>query len=305
MTKTKALSPSEYKAAIEEFADTLQTIKRDGDASFSKPDGFSRFLFLATTTRVVVSQMRGVDVTSNLLEIISRCEHPLMFRYPGKDKPGPSGEKLRLEAYERTIQTFFKNMSDGKFYAYRGLNDIEWHGLSRFLQDYKKIRSQRDAEAESRGLSDEGAMTSDFFSLNSLVSINFALGTGGSYDLAKIKTPKRISRSGVLMVAKLSPSDVLSWGQDSESGFLNEAEIFVRPCTPKCLTKIFVVSNEKIGKLASEKSRREFSLDQRRVVRIKEEWDDYSIMISANVAEGHGKVYDNLPSGYDWYEFDV
>jgi hypothetical protein len=107
------------------------------------------------------------------------------------------------------------------------------------------------------------------------------------------------------MVAKLSPSDVLSWGQDSESGLTNEAEILVNPCTPKCLTKVFVVSNKKIGKLASEKSRRDFSLDQRRVVPIKDEWESYSIMISSDVAEGHGKVYNNLPSGYDWYEFDV
>jgi len=47
---------------------------------------------------------------------------------------------------------------------------------------------------------------------------------------------------GVLIVAKIPHQYLLSYGGDSESGDLLEAEIKVKPCLDKCIQNIFVIS---------------------------------------------------------------
>jgi|GEM_PF-3313126 len=289
MVKIKELTASQYKDALQNYKDVVSCIKTELGASFSDPYGFSKFLFVGANTDVGYG---------NLFQAIDKADFPLTAQYPGKE--GTNEDSLRRKAYQLSIKTFFEEMSDGKIFAYRGLHGIEWNGLSSFLSSYKAYQKARAAQATTE------QEHFDNYSLNSVVSILFALKSGGSWGIARVKTPRKIPKSGVLIVSKLSVKDIAGWGSDSESGLANEAEIWVKPCDPKCVHKIFVLSNKKIGKLASQKSRKDFSLDARRLVHIRDEREgDYEISINPEVAEGHGAVISNIPSGYEWYEFDV
>ena len=98
-----------------------------------------------------------------------------------------------------------------------------------------------------------------------------------------------------------SPSDLRSFGGDSESGDTNEAEIYVDHCEPRCVKRMFVASSlHKLGRGVRETDRRWYALDEHRVATGR---DGLALTLHPDVRAG--RVVRNLPAGWSWYEVEL
>lgn len=84
--------------------------------------------------------------------------------------------------------------------------------------------------------------------------------TSGQRGLKAIRAAALAIQSSMLIAYRASPPDVFSFGGDSESGLMMEAEMYVKRCD-ECLDGVFVLSAAELdAPLASDAERKRFGL---------------------------------------------
>lgn len=80
--------------------------------------------------------------------------------------------------------------------------------------------------------------------------------------MAYIETP-------VAIFARIPHDCIKSFGGDSESGFIEEAELHVKPCIEKSVRAIYVLAPWQVGTLATDEQRQEAALSYYRRIRVQ------------------------------------
>jgi hypothetical protein len=112
------------------------------------------------------------------------------------------------------------------------------------------------------------------------------------------------SECPVVIVVDGKPSDMHGWGGDSESGDTYEAEIHMKHCEPRCVSRFFVASAlHKLGKPVRADERRYYALDEHMVVMGRKIglYDAPKLFLHPD-APAKGKMVRNLPPEWTWYE---
>lgn len=142
---------------------------------------------------------------------------------------------------------------------------------------------------------------------------NFSLNV--AYDVPHFVPPWRRSKGkdGVLFVHHMKPGEMISFGGDSESGDLQEAEVYLKTYTPKPSDRVFILSKKKnMGKPVSKQDIERFALKEHLECKVNAGifGDSVTVELHPNVPKEYltgvkCKKRSSVPPGYSWYEMDL
>jgi hypothetical protein len=120
-----------------------------------------------------------------------------------------------------------------------------------------------------------------------------------------VRVALHLTQCPVVIVARPSRTDLLSFGGDSESGDTSEAEVYVKHCEPRCVEHFFVAATYKLGTPVSAALRRRYALDEHIEIAGRKDptWGGTpKLTLHPDTPVNGGKRVRNLPSEWTWYE---
>lgn len=202
--------------------------------------------------------------------------------FGGVDEWRPQFAGLLHSSYRPTLKRYFQTFYPKGIRLYRGIHS---------LPDTASSQKLLALAMRPGGGSDDRASFSE----------NVAMAVRGFAAATDFRRRQQIpGHAGVLVVVDVRLEQVLEFGGDSESGWLNEAEVRVASaCYPSCVTSAFVLSSRPIrgAKPVSATDRSTFALEKTRIIPLG---NDTNVCLHPEVAYRGSKLATTTFAGFEW-----
>jgi hypothetical protein len=251
----------------------------------SEPWGFSQYLIAAYGK----GSLLGDDPNDPLLQ---PTYYPVDWAAEMEGRRSESEAGLR-RGYERMLSAWLKAMAPSGLVCARGLHGMKLGDGSpdqivEMIYDMQGLGSDGDERWRSDYTS---------YSQNLCIAVRWFATNNGRLG-SRRETP-------IVIVARPKTSDIKSFGGDSESGDVNEAELHIKLCEPRCVERFFIASTTKIGKAVSADERRYYALDECVILTGRKMGflDAPKLHLHPDTPGlSGGRIVRNLPDGWKWYE---
>ena len=272
-------------ARFDNWKRSMVAFRKSAGFDLSEPWGFSQYLLAAYGKE----SMLGDDPNDPLLQ---PTYYPVDWAAEMEGRSSGSEAGLR-SGYGKMFNAWLEAMAPSGMVCARGLNNLRLGDLSPrqivgMIYDMQGIGSPGDEEGRSEYTS---------YSQNLCIAVRWFATNNGRLE-SRRATP-------IVIVSRPRTSDIKGFGGDSESGDVNEAELYIKRCEPRCVERFFIASTTKIGNAVSADERRYYALDECVVQtgRKRGFLDAPKLHLHPDTPGlSGGRIVRNLPDGWKWYE---